>query len=163
MELLYSIVGPNDGTPSALQLCARAFLLFFYGILCIRIAGRRAFAHLSPLDIIVAIVVGSNISRAMMGNAPFVGALAATLLLVILYRLFAWMTVRHHGLGHMLKGDATVLIRDGRVDEEALKRNHLSQADLMEGLRMEQHASVDDVACATLERGGKISVVPKSK
>ena len=56
-------------------------LLLPYGILCIRVAGRRTFSNLTPLDIFVAIVVGSNISRAMTGKAPFVSTLAATLLL----------------------------------------------------------------------------------
>jgi hypothetical protein len=49
-------------------LSVRAVLLFAFGIACIRIAGRRTFAHYSPLDIIVALIVGSNISRVMTGK-----------------------------------------------------------------------------------------------
>jgi uncharacterized membrane protein YcaP (DUF421 family) len=67
MDWLQMVVGPDDGSASVAQFCARALLLFAYGILCIRVAGRRTFLSLSPLDIVVAIVVGSNISRAMTG------------------------------------------------------------------------------------------------
>jgi uncharacterized membrane protein YcaP (DUF421 family) len=51
----------------------------------------------------------------------------------------------------------------GKVDRAALRSSHLSDDDLIEGLRMEQADRVEDVALATFERGGKISVAPKTK
>lgn len=161
MDWLEMLVGPDDGTPTIAQFCVRALLLFFYGLLCIRIAGRRTFSNLSPLDIIVAIVVGSNISRAMTGKAPFVPALIATLLVVALHRLVAMATVRSNVLAKFVKGKATVIVRDGVIDHIAMRSHQLSDDDLLEGLRMEQTRSVEEVALATVERGGKISVVPK--
>lgn len=163
MEWVQSIVGSDQGSPSTAQLCARAVILFIYGMACIRIAGRRTFSSLTPLDIIVAIIVGSNISRAMTGKAPFLPALAATLLLVVLHRLVAMATVRWNPLASFVKGRSTVLIKDGRIDAEAMKRHGISTADLMEGLRMEQVRHADEVELATLERGGKISVVRRGK
>lgn len=78
MDWLTALIGPDDGTATTWQFCVRALVLLPYGILCIRIAGRRTFSNLTPLDIFVAIVVGSNISRAMTGKAPFLPTLAAT-------------------------------------------------------------------------------------
>jgi uncharacterized membrane protein YcaP (DUF421 family) len=163
MDWLTALIGSDDGSAATWQFCVRALLLLPYGILCIRIAGRRTFSNLTPLDIFVAIVVGSNISRAMTGKAPFVPALVATLLLVALHRLLAMMTVHSNLLARFIKGRPVELVRDGKVDRAALRSNHLSEDDLIEGLRMEQAARVEDVALATFERGGKISVVPKSK
>ncbi|QKS01202.1 DUF421 domain-containing protein [Sphingomonas sp. CL5.1] len=54
-----------------------------------------------------------------------------------------------------------MLIRDGKVFRKAMLRHGISEQDLMEGLRMEQVDKIGDVALATMERGGKISVVPK--
>ncbi|WP_395396271.1 YetF domain-containing protein (plasmid) [Novosphingobium sp. BL-8A] len=161
MEWLEMIVGPDDGTPTMAQFCARTVLLFFYGLACIRIAGRRTFSNLSPFDIVVAIIVGSNISRAMTGRVPFLPSLGSTLLLVVLHRLVAMATVRWNPLASFVKGCPMVLIRDGQIDERAMLRHDISTADLMEGLRMEQVCRIDDVALATIERGGKISVVPR--
>ena len=161
MTWLHQIIGPDDGTASIAQFCARAVILFVYGLLCIRIAGRRTFSDLSPLDIIVSIVVGSNISRTMTGRAPFEPTLAATLVLVLLHRLVAMTTVRSNLLSLFAKGQPAVLIRDGKVFRKAMLRHGISEQDLMEGLRMEQVEKISDVALATMERGGKISVVPK--
>ncbi len=161
MEWLEMIVGPDDGIPTMAQYCVRTVLLFFYGLACIRIAGRRTFSNLSPFDIVVAIIVGSNISRAMTGKVPFLPSLGSTLLLVVLHRLVAMATVRWNPLASFVKGCPMVLIRDGEVDERAMLRHDISTADLMEGLRMEQVRCIDDVALATIERGGKISVIPR--
>ena len=163
MDLFRALIGPDDGAASALQLCARAVILFAFGIACIRIAGRRTFSQASPLDIIVAIVVGSNISRAMTGKAPFLPALAATLLLVVLHRLLAMATLRWSVLARWIKCAPAVLVTDGEVDPDALRRHGISREDLLEGLRMEQAEDPAKVRLATLEAGGKISVVPKGR
>jgi hypothetical protein len=43
MESVRLVIGPDDGTASIAQNCARAVILFIFGITCIRIAGRRTF------------------------------------------------------------------------------------------------------------------------
>jgi uncharacterized membrane protein YcaP (DUF421 family) len=154
------IVGPDSGTPTTAQFCARALILFIYGILCIRIAGRRTFSNLSPLDIFVAIVVGSNISRAMTGKAPFLPTLVATILVVLLHRLIAMATVRSNWLARFVKGKPIILVRDGIIDNNAMRLANISDDDLLEGLRMEQADCVEDVRLVTFERGGKMSVIP---
>ena len=163
MEWIQAIVGPDDGSASTMQFCVRALILFVFGLACIRVAGRRTFSNLTPLDIIVAIVVGSNISRTMTGRAPFVPTLVATFLLVVLHRVVAMATVRSNPLASFVKGKPVTLVRDGIADRRAMRRHMISDEDLLEGLRMEQAQRIEDVALATIERGGKISVVPKSK
>ncbi len=160
METFRTLIGPDTGEATALQLCARAVILFVFGVACIRIAGRRTFSQITPLDIVVAFIVGSNISRAMTGKAPFFGGLAATLVVVVLHRLLAMATLHWSPLTRLLKSAPAILVRDGVADEAALRRHAISQADLAEGLRMEQVERLEEVRLATLEAGGKISVVP---
>jgi uncharacterized membrane protein YcaP (DUF421 family) len=162
MDMIRGLIGPDNGNASALQLCARALILFVVGIAYFRIAGRRTFSQASPLDIMVAIVVGSNLSRAMTGKAPFWPTLAATLVLVVLHRLLAMATLRWNLLASIIKPRPTVLVRDGKADEKAMRRHGISHDDLLEGLRMEKIERVEDARLATLEGGGKISVSPKA-
>lgn len=159
MDMLRALIGPDTGDATALQLCARAVILFAVGIAYIRIAGRRTFSQASPLDIVVAIIVGSNLSRAMTGKAPFWPALAATLLLVVLHRVLAMLTLRWSWLAGAVKSRPTVVVKDGARDEAAMRRHGISEADLLESLRLEQAESVGEVRLATLEANGRISVV----
>ncbi|WP_372783789.1 DUF421 domain-containing protein [Phenylobacterium sp.] len=159
MDMLRTLIGPDNGDASALQLCARAVILFLVGIAYIRIAGRRTFSQASPLDIVVALVVGSNLSRAMTGKAPFWPALAATLLLVVLHRVFAMLTIRWGWLAKLMKAEPVVLLRDGVEDHKAMASHGIGHADLLEGLRLEQVERPEDAHLATLENNGRISVV----
>jgi uncharacterized membrane protein YcaP (DUF421 family) len=163
MDWFRLLIGPDNGSADTLQLSVRAVLLLLFGIACIRIAGRRTFARASPLDIIVAIVVGSNISRIMTGRAAFWPSLAATLVLVVLHRLLAMGSLRWHWIGRLLKGEPAIILRDGRPDRAVMDRHGVTDADLLESLRLKQVERPDQVALATIERGGQISVVPKDK
>jgi uncharacterized membrane protein YcaP (DUF421 family) len=162
METIRALIGPDNGDASVLQLCVRAVVLFAFGVACIRIAGRRTFSQISPLDIVVALIIGSNISRAMTGKAPFFPGLAATLVVVVLHRLLAMATLRWNVLARWIKSDPVVLVRDGVIDRQALARHGLGAGDLAEGLRMQRIERAEDARLATLEAGGKISVVPKT-
>lgn len=159
MDMLRALIGPDNGEATAAQLCVRALILFVFGIVFIRIAGRRTFSHASPLDIVVAIVVGSNLSRAMTGKAPFWPSVAATLLLVVLHRVLAMATLRWGWFAKLIKAKPVVLLRDGVRDEDAMRRHAVGEVDLMESLRLEQVEKVEEVRLATLENSGKISIV----
>ena len=160
MDWIRSVIGPDESA-EPWQICVRAVIIFAFGLACLRISGRRTFAQATPLDIFIAIVVGSNLSRVMTGKASFFGGLAATLLLVVLHRLLAMGTLRWNALAWLVKAPPAVLVRDGTIDRHALRRHGLSQEDLEEGLRMEQVEDCKEVRLATLEGGGKISVVRK--
>jgi uncharacterized membrane protein YcaP (DUF421 family) len=163
METFRVLIGPDTGDATAAQLCFRAVILFVFGIVCIRIAGRRTFSQITPLDIIVAIIIGSNISRVMTGKAPFFPGLAATLVVVVLHRMLAMATLHWSLLSRLMKGAPVVLVRDGVANQVAMRRHAIGEADLLEGLRMEQFDRIADVRLATLEAGGKISVVPAQR
>jgi len=62
---------------------------------------------------IVATIVGSNLSGAMTGKAPFFAGLAATALLVVLHRLLAWASLRSALISRWVKFGPLALVRDG--------------------------------------------------
>ena len=163
MEFVRLLIGPDEGDANALQLSVRAVILLLFGIICIRISGRRTFSSRSPLDIIVATVVGSNLSRAMTGKAPFFAGLAATFVLVVLHRLLAWVSLRSTLIAQWVKFGPLPLVRDGIADTAAMRKEGISHEDLLEALRGEQIEDLATVRLANLEGGGKISIVPARK
>jgi len=74
---MHTIFGAKDSVGAG-QEAARAVIVFLAGWGMIRLFGRRAFGRWSALDIVVAIVVGSNLSRTLTGSAPLGGTLLAT-------------------------------------------------------------------------------------
>lgn len=152
--------GAKDIT--VLQECARAALIFFYGLVMLRLSGRRTFAQMSAVDLVISIVVGSNLSRAMTGGAPLLGTLAAVALLVALHLMLAYAVARHSGFARLVEGTPILLAHNGVVDERARLRCKISQADLAEALRMhgvDGLAELERTRKLVLEPSGKISVI----
>jgi len=98
-------------------------LIFAYGLALVRIAGRRVFERWTALDIIVAMVVGSSLSRVMTGSAALGGTLAAMILLMALHWLLARAAVCWAWASRLLEGVPVVLARGGKAEAEALRQN----------------------------------------
>ncbi len=152
------------GTSSSLnwaQELARAVLIFAYGLLLIRVFGRRVFGKWAALDVVVSIVIGSNLSRALTGNAQLWGTLAATALLLALHWLLSHAVARSVRLSSIFEGKAIRLGEEGRVEVPALKLHAVSEADLLQALRKAGIASSEDAKLIVLEPNGNISVLKK--
>ncbi|HVY81351.1 MAG TPA: YetF domain-containing protein [Steroidobacteraceae bacterium] len=139
----------------------RAIGVFVFGLIAIRLFGRRAFGEQSPLDIVIAIMVGSNLSRAVTGNAKFFPTLAATASMLLLYWVMSHAAARVSWLSRWVKGRPVVIAHDGELDRRAMKRVGVSEGDIEESARQSGIEELGKVADAFLERNGKISVLPR--
>ncbi len=144
------------------QMGARAVVIYLAALVIVRLGDKRFLGQNSAFDVILAIMLGSVLSRAINGSAPFLETIAGSAVLVLLHWLLAVAAFRWHWLGSLVKGTPRLLIRDGTVQADAMRASHIGEHDLREGLRLQ--GNVNDplqVHQAYLERNGKISVLPK--
>jgi uncharacterized membrane protein YcaP (DUF421 family) len=146
---------------SILQVCLRAFVVYLVLIGYVRFAKKRFLSEATGFDAILVIVIGSVASRAISGTAPFIASLAGTFVLVLVHWVISYITQQSPLLGYIVKGTATVLIRNGKIDREALAASHMSKDDLDEDLRQEGIETSTQVKIARLERSGRLSVIRK--
>lgn len=162
LDLATQIFGAKDHL-SVGQECVRAVVVFLYGLALVRLAGRRAFGKWAALDIVVSIVVGSNLSRALTGGAPFLGTLAATFVLMLLHWLLAHAAARSQLVSKAVEGEPIELAREGAHDVKARKIQAVSLADVQEALRQQGLEQVQEARRVVLEPSGKINVIKKDK
>lgn len=162
MEALHDLIGTEGQAISWWQMSLRACLIFVIGVLIVRFAATRAFGKWSALDIILAVVVGSNLGRAMTGNAPFIPTLVATCILLALHDLLIRASARWAWLSLITKGRSVQLVEDGLPLESAMRRSGIGERDLHLALRSAGHEGLDDVQSVTLERNGDITVVART-
>lgn len=143
----------------ALQMGLRAVVVYAVTVAMVRLAKKRFMGRASAFDVILGIMLGSIVSRAVTGNAPFGPALAASAVLLAMHWLFSAVAMRWHGVGWALKGAPDLLVRDGRPDARAMQKAHMTEHDLWEDLRGKSVARLEEVAEAHLERSGQLSVI----
>lgn len=144
----------------ALQMGARTFVLFFFMMLLLRVAGMRAFGRKSSFDTVVAITLGAVLSRVIVGASPAIPTLTAATVLAVLHRGVAIAAATYPRLERMLKGASHWVYRGGIFDLPRMHRAGISRADIEEAVRKRGHAdSLRDVREVRLESNGELTVV----
>lgn len=141
------------------QECTRAVLVFVYGLILVRIAGRRAFGKWSALDIIISIIIGSCLSRTITGNAPLGGTLLAMALLMALHWVLAHGAARYRPFSRVVEGTSVKLAEKGVERTDARVANAISTKDLSEALRKAGVEDIADARLVMLEPSGNITVI----
>lgn len=145
------------------QAMVRSAIVFVVAVAYVRLAKKRFIAQASALDLVMAIVFGSVLSRAINGGATLLSSLSAGLALVLLHRIVMHYSARSPHFFNLVKGNRQVIVRDGEFDHEAMSRHDVTEEDVRQELRTS--ALTDDlseVLLATLERSGRISIVRKN-
>lgn len=161
MNFLVEIFGQGKDL-SAGQMAARVIIVFLLGIAFVRIAGRRSFGVGEPFDNVMKIMLGAILSRAVVGASPFVPIVVASLMLVLMHRIFGKLSVYSNFFGKIIKGEVKVLFENGEMNRENMKRCMISEKDLIEGVREGGNTeSLSEIKSVYLERNGKMSVIKK--
>jgi uncharacterized membrane protein YcaP (DUF421 family) len=142
------------------QMALRAAVVYVAGIALVRVGEKRFIGKFAAFDVIMGIMIGSIVSRAITTAADFFPTLGAALSLILMHYAFAALAYRSDWFGSLVKGSERTLVSDGRIEWDAMSGGHISEKDLMSAIR--ENAKVDDlskVKLARLERSGNISVI----
>lgn len=162
-DMVVSVLGLGADDLTIGHMAIRAVVVYFSALLMIRIGEKRFLGKNTAFDVILGIVFGSVVSRAITGSTEFFPTLAAGLVLVLLHWLFAFLSFHLDWFGSFVKGHNRTLVEEGEILWDAMRKSHISEKDLMSAVRTQASvAELDSVQAARLERSGDISVIKKS-
>ena len=145
-----------------MDIAVRALVLFAFVFLLTRVTGRRELSTLEPFDLVLLIVVGDAIQQGLtQDDYSVTGALIAVGAIATLQVVTSYGSYRSGRLRRIFDGEPIVLVQDGKVLERNLRRERLTVDELLEQARLQQIASLQDVAWAVFEPSGGISFIPK--
>jgi uncharacterized membrane protein YcaP (DUF421 family) len=132
---------------------------YYTGLIVImRLAGKRLAGQTTMFDLLVLITLGVVLQTTALQDGA-ANAIVFVITVFALHRSLALACARWRPLRHLVRGKPRVLIRDGRILEDALVDEGISRADLLAGLRKLGHDDPGRVKLATLEETGHISAV----
>ena len=147
-----------------LQTSLRGFIIFIIGLALVRIGDRRSLSEKTAFDAIFIVLVGSMLSRAINGAAPFFTTIGAGIALMIIHRAFAFGACKSHWFGKLIKGQPVTLVRNGEIDWRRMKHSLVSKHDFEEDLRLDAKTEdISTIQLARLERSGDISFIKKEQ
>jgi uncharacterized membrane protein YcaP (DUF421 family) len=146
-----------------MDLVLRATIAFFFIFLLTRIVGRRELSSLEPFDLILLIVMGDLVQQGItQSDYSVTGLILAAGTISLLTVAVSYVSFRFPRTRPLLEGQPLVVIQDGEVLENNLRRERLTREELAEAARLQQISSLKDVNWAILEKSGQISFIKKN-
>ena len=140
------------------SLYLRGIVVTIYAVAIFRINLSRIHGEHSPLDLIICIILGAILGRAILNNVPLLPSLIVTTIIILLYHFLVFLAFKSHRFGKYIKGDKIVIIKDGKYLKHNLKSCRITNNDVLQALRL-QHGieDIENIKTAILERCGQIS------
>jgi uncharacterized membrane protein YcaP (DUF421 family) len=144
-----------------LGVAIRTAVVYVALVVGFTILGKRAAGQLSTLNLVVLLIVANAVQNAMVGQntSLIAGLLAAAIILALDIALHA-LADRWPRIRDALDGEPTLLVDDGRLIHDALRREGVSLRELAIALRQNGMLTAGEARYVYLEPNGAISVIP---
>ncbi|WP_431237508.1 DUF421 domain-containing protein [Mycolicibacterium aichiense] len=152
-----------DGWSDILRVLLVGAAAYVFLITTLRVSGKRTLAKLNAFDLVVTVAVGSTLATILLsGDVSFTEGAAALALLAALQYLAAKLSRQTLGRS-ILTARHSVLMANGKVDHDALRRERVSVDDVRQAVRSAGHGDLAAVAAVVLESDGSLSVIGADK
>jgi uncharacterized membrane protein YcaP (DUF421 family) len=145
-----------------LEKILRPVVVYAFLVISLRLSGKRELVQLNPFDLVVLLTLSNTVQNAIIGddNSVTGGLIGATSLLLVNYLVVRFL-YGHQKLDQLVEGRADVLIDNGQIKEDRLKRELITVAQLEAAARKQGFESLSDVRQCILEPGGTLSFAAK--
>ncbi len=141
----------------------RTVFFYFAILILLRIMGKREVGQLSPFDLVVSVLIAESAANSIETlEDPLLVGLIPIVTLTCLQIIISIISLKSKKLQSLINGRPTLLIEDGKINEENMRRSRYTIYELIEQLRLQKTPALNDVEFAILEMSGKLSVLPKA-
>lgn len=140
----------------------RAVLLYIVIALCLRLMGKRQLGELQPSELVVTILI-SNIAAIPVedSSVPMIMGVVPIVTLVCLDVIVSGIMLKSTKMRKLIIGSPRIIISEGKILQNEMKRLRYTVDDLMESMRNEQIFNVSQIHYAIVETTGKINFLLK--
>ena len=149
------------GLPIAEKIL-RPIAVYGFLIVGLRLAGKRELAQLNPFDLVVLLTISNTVQNAIIGddNSVTGGVIGAATLLLVNHWVVRFL-YGHERLDQLIEGAADVLIDNGVIQMDRLRKELITQGELEAAAHKQGFASLDEIDRAILDPGGSICFFAK--
>lgn len=141
----------------------RTVILYIFVTLGIRLMGKRQIGEMQPNELVVTLLISEIAAIPLQDTSqPILDGVVAIFTLVILEIIISVIAMKSITVRKLMNGKSAVIIKNGVVDQQAMKNVRMTVLDLVELLRGQNVFDISTVAFAVLEVNGNLSILLKS-
>lgn len=138
----------------------RTAILYVLLIVGLRLTGKRQIGELEPIELVLTMLLSDLASVPMQDfGIPLVNGVIPIVTLLAMSMLLSCVSLRNVRFRTLICGKPAIIIRNGRLQQDAMRHNRLTLDELFEELRTQGVTDISDVKYAVLETGGQLSVL----
>lgn len=138
----------------------RTAILYLLLIVGLRLTGKRQIGELEPIELVLTMLLSDLASVPMQDfGIPLVNGVIPIVTLLAMSMLLSCVSLRNVRFRTLICGKPAIIIRNGRLQQDAMRHNRLTLDELFEELRTQGVTDISDVKYAVLETGGQLSVL----
>lgn len=142
----------------------RTVILYLIVTVAIRLMGKRQIGDMQPNELVVTLLISEIAAIPLQDtNQPVLSGIVAIFMLVVLEIIFSVFAMKSFFVRKLMNGKSVVIIKNGVIDQQAMRDVRMTVLDLVELLRSQNVFNISDVAFAVLEVNGDLSVLLKSE
>ncbi len=142
----------------------RTLILYFFIIFSMRFMGKRQVGEMQPAELVITILISAVASVPMQDiELPLVHGIIPIITLVSAEVIISSLSLKCPRLRTLISGRPITIIRDGNIDQLAMRSLRITLDDLMEDLRLKDVYDLRTVRLAQMETNGRLSVLVDAK
>src|SRR4030095_9525302 len=134
----------------------RAAGVYVLMLLVIRIMGKRTVGMFTAFDLLVALMLGEVVDEIIYGDVTFSQGAVAIGVIALCKYLTSWLSYWDHGFDRILEGAPTVIVEDGKLLRKGMRKERMSELDVMSELRLNGIDDIEEVKLAMIETDGEV-------
>lgn len=148
--------------PGWLEITLRSLAIFVGIFFIIKLLGKKQLSEMSFFEYIIGITIGAIAgSLSINRDIPVIYGVISLLIWILIPYLLNYLSLKSKNVRDFIEGSESVLIKDGKIMEDNLKKESYSIENLLNQLRKKNVFSTSDVEFAVLETDGNLSVLLK--
>lgn len=142
----------------------RTVILYLLIMLGLRLMGKRQIGELEPGELVLTMMISDLATVPMQDfGIPLLAGIVPILTLLALSMLVSQLSLCSIRFRDLLCGTPVILIENGVLRQEAMRKNRYTLDELLEELRGQGLSRIQDVKYAILENSGHLSILPWTK
>lgn len=138
----------------------RGTVVYLVVFTLLRLVLKRETAALNLTDLLVIVLIADAVQDAMsFGHQSITDGLILVVVIIFWDYALDWLAYHYPRVERFVHPPPLLLVRDGRIERQALQRELITETELYGLLRQEGAEEISNVERAYLESNGRISVI----
>ena len=147
-----------------ISIILRTAIVYIMVTFAIRLMGKRQIGDMQPNELVVTLLISEIAAIPLQdANQPLAVGIVAIFVLVVLEIIFSVFALKSFFMRKLLSGKSVVIIKNGILDQQAMRDVRMTVLDLVELLRGQNVFDISEVDYAVLEVNGNLSVLLKGE